>query len=79
MELSRLFEVEHANALAPEQTLEFDADLTVLFGQNGSGKTRYARILKRISAVMKNMEVACGSVQLRVSELRRCYASAAAW
>lgn len=51
LELSRLYEVEHVNALAPEQTLEFDADLTVLFGQNGSGKTGYARILKRISAV----------------------------
>lgn len=33
----------------------------------------------RSDVVMKNMEVACGSVQLRVSELRRCYASAAAW
>jgi recombinational DNA repair ATPase RecF len=51
LELSSLHDIEHVNALAPEQNLEFDADLTILFGQNGSGKTGYARILKRISAV----------------------------
>lgn len=51
LELTSLQHVEHVNALAADQSLEFDADLTVLFGQNGSGKTGYARILKRISAV----------------------------
>lgn len=57
LELSSLHDVEHVNALAPGQNLEFDADLTVLFGQNGSGKTGYARILKRISAVRTPEEV----------------------
>lgn len=51
LELTSLQHVEHVNALAADQSLEFDAQLTVLFGQNGSGKTGYARILKRISAV----------------------------
>lgn len=51
LELSSLHDVEHVNALAPDQRLEFDSGLTVLFGQNGTGKTGYARILKRISAV----------------------------
>ena len=51
LELVSLSKVEQVNALAPDQHLEFDGDLTVLFGQNGSGKTGYARILKRISAV----------------------------
>lgn len=51
LELSSLHDIEHVNALAPGQNLAFDADLTILFGQNGSGKTGYARILKRISAV----------------------------
>lgn len=51
LELTRLHHIQHVNALAADQSLEFDADLTVLFGQNGSGKTGYARILKRISAV----------------------------
>lgn len=51
LELFSLHDVEHVNALAPDQHLQFDADLTILFGQNGSGKTGYARILKRVSAV----------------------------
>jgi energy-coupling factor transporter ATP-binding protein EcfA2 len=51
LELISLRHVEHVNALAADQSLEFDSDLTVLFGQNGSGKTGYARILKRMSAV----------------------------
>lgn len=51
LELVSLTSVEGVNALAAEQVLAFDPALTVLFGQNGSGKTGYSRILKRISAV----------------------------
>lgn len=51
LELVSLAGIEGVNALATDQELSFDPALTVLFGQNGSGKTGYARILKRISAV----------------------------
>lgn len=51
LELTSLHHIQHVNALAADQSLEFDPNLTILFGQNGSGKTGYARILKRISAV----------------------------
>lgn len=51
LELTEIRQVEGVNALAADQILAFDPDLTVLFGQNGSGKTGYSRILKRISAV----------------------------
>lgn len=51
LELVSLASIEGVNALAADQKLGFDPELTVLFGQNGSGKTGYARILKRISAV----------------------------
>ena len=51
LELVSLANIEGVNALAADQELGFDSELTVLFGQNGSGKTGYARILKRISAV----------------------------
>lgn len=51
LELVSLVNIEGVNALAADQELDFDPELTVLFGQNGSGKTGYARILKRISAV----------------------------
>jgi hypothetical protein len=51
LELVTLSEVSGVNALADDQRLEFDPELTILFGQNGAGKTGYARVLKRISAV----------------------------
>lgn len=51
LELASLSNVQGVNALASNQKLVFDPSLTILFGQNGSGKTGYARILKRISAV----------------------------
>lgn len=51
LELSKLSDVAGVNALAASQILEFDANLTVLFGQNGAGKTGYSRVLKRVAAV----------------------------
>lgn len=51
LELATLANIQSVNALASDQELEFDPSLTILFGQNGSGKTGYARIIKRISAV----------------------------
>ncbi len=51
LELAMLSNIQNVNALASDQRLEFDPSLTILFGQNGSGKTGYARIMKRISAV----------------------------
>lgn len=35
------------NALAPNQTIEFGPNLTIVYGANGAGKSGYARILKR--------------------------------
>ena len=43
--------VDGVNALAADQTIEFNPGLTVLFGENGSGKTGYTRILKCLAAV----------------------------
>ena len=51
LELVKLANIRNVNALASDQELQFDQSLTILFGQNGSGKTGYARIVKRISAV----------------------------
>lgn len=57
LELVSLSGVEGVNALATDQQLDFDPELTILFGQNGSGKTGYARILKRISAVRATEDI----------------------
>lgn len=51
LELIRIQEIKGVNALAPNQVLDFDPSLTILYGQNGSGKTGYARIIKRAAAV----------------------------
>jgi hypothetical protein len=48
-EVSMLSVTHHqgVNNLAPEQTVSFGAHLTVVYGQNASGKSGYTRILKR--------------------------------
>lgn len=57
LELVSLSRVQNVNALAADQDLQFDPSLTILFGQNGSGKTGYARVIKRISAVRSPEEI----------------------
>ncbi|HEY7934855.1 MAG TPA: hypothetical protein VID48_13625 [Solirubrobacteraceae bacterium] len=49
LKLNVLSDVQSVNALAGSQTIEFNPSLTVFFGENGSGKTGYTRILKRLS------------------------------
>jgi hypothetical protein len=44
--LDSIFHHEGVNALALDQTLKFGPRLTVVYGDNGAGKTGYIRILK---------------------------------
>lgn len=44
--LESIFHHEGVNALAQDQTLKFGPRLTVVYGDNGAGKTGYTRILK---------------------------------
>lgn len=44
--LVSIFHHRGVNALAEDQTLRFDPGLTVVYGDNGAGKTGYIRILK---------------------------------
>lgn len=44
--LTKLNHVSGANALKDNMTIEFHPQLTVLFGENGAGKTSYSRLLK---------------------------------
>lgn len=45
--LDSIFHHQGVNALAQDQTLRFGPRLTVVYGDNGAGKTGYIRILKR--------------------------------
>ena len=49
--LARISDVENVNALARKQEIEFNPGLTVLFGENGAGKTGYVRVLKTAASV----------------------------
>jgi hypothetical protein len=44
--LVSIFHHRGVNALAEDQTLKFSSGLTVVYGDNGAGKTGYIRILK---------------------------------
>ena len=46
--LSKLHNLQHVNALQPGETLSFNkTGLTVIYGDNGAGKSGYARVLKQ--------------------------------
>jgi ABC-type transport system involved in cytochrome c biogenesis ATPase subunit len=49
--IERLTDIKGVNALSVGQAIDFNSRLTVLFGENGAGKTGYARILKTLAAV----------------------------
>lgn len=48
MTLKALRNVENVNSLRTGSVLSFGPQLTVIYGENGSGKSGYARILKRV-------------------------------
>lgn len=46
LELIKISNVCGVNRLAAEQALEFSKNMTVVYGENGAGKTGYGRVLK---------------------------------
>lgn len=49
---------EHVNALASDEPLTFSAKgLTIIYGDNGSGKSGYARLLKRVARARSQEQV----------------------
>lgn len=56
--LMSIAETEHVNALASDQPLTFEPNgLTIVYGDNGSGKSGYARLLKRNTRSRNQEEV----------------------
>lgn len=48
--LNRMEDLQDVNALAPGQHISFNPKLTIVFGENATGKTGYVRVLKRAAA-----------------------------
>lgn len=48
--LKKIRGLKNVNALATGQEIEFNRRLTIVFGENASGKTGYVRVLKRAAA-----------------------------
>ena len=46
--LLRLYDVQGVNRLIPNQEIAFGENLTVVYGENGTGKTGYSRIIQQI-------------------------------
>lgn len=57
LQLESLSEVGHVNRLAPNQEIIFNNRMTILFGENATGKSGYVRILKRLGAVRSSEEI----------------------
>lgn len=57
LRLVKLSNVAGVNALTPGGEIEFCENLTILYGENGAGKTGYARILKRLGALRDAEEI----------------------
>ncbi len=57
VELHAIKNMRHVNAIAENQHLPFSATgMTVIYGDNGSGKSGYARVLKRACRARDQME-----------------------
>ena len=57
LQLRALKEVQNVNRLASGQTIDFSERLTILYGENATGKSGYVRILKRVAAVRSAEEI----------------------
>lgn len=66
LHLSVLDDVTGVNALASKQSITFNQKLTVLFGENASGKTGYVRVLKSVANV-RTAEPVLGNVHTKDS------------
>ena len=62
VDLVSLSDVKGVNKLAKNQTITFGQNLTVIYGENGTGKTGYCRILKALGFSYEPQKAIFGNV-----------------
>lgn len=67
LSLTRLSEVRGVNALVPGAVIEPHEGLTILYGENGTGKTGYSRIFKAL-ANSRTADTILGNIDADTSE-----------
>ena len=67
--LTRLSEVHGVNALLPGAVIEPHRGLTILYGENGTGKTGYSRIFKAL-ANSRTADTILGNIEADWSEVQ---------
>lgn len=60
--LVSLSSIEGVTRLAKNQTLNFSPNLTVIYGENGTGKTSYGRIIKSLGFSYDNNNTVIGNI-----------------
>lgn len=70
VELHAMKNLDHVNAIASNQRMPFGpAGMTVIYGDNGSGKSGYSRVLKRACRARDQMEAIHPNANLPVHEV----------
>ena len=64
--LKEIHSLQHVNALVPDQSIQFALDgMTVIYGENGAGKSGYARVLKHACFARDKSDVVKPNVLVR--------------
>ncbi|WP_194540461.1 AAA family ATPase [Paenibacillus sp. JZ16] len=71
LRLDAINSVRGISALSPRNPLEFHSPLTIVYGQNGSGKSSYVRLLKHISGAKKPGKL-MGNVYVQEQQPQDC-------
>ena len=84
VELITLSNILGVNRLAKDQSIDFSPNLTVIFGENGTGKTGYGRILKSLgfsydsynnilSDISKTTEEKSAVIKFKANEIEKVF------
>ena len=73
LRLCSISDIEGINALAPQKPLVFGKDnITIIYGNNGSGKSGYVRLLKHVCGARKAGTLHCDVYKPKPTEQKAC-------